>query len=260
MGAEGRNSIAAVIPIHGRERLTLETVLRLKQQDHPPEHIILVGNSKSEKNLAEVTGSIFVSHPNKPLGAKWQAGIGKARELEPDAVLIMGSDDWLSNNWCGRMMEEIKRGSDLVGVKRLFVLEFGLNLRRLACLNGYLSERKNEPMGVGRVFSRKILESIHWQLFPARNWTLDGATYIRTIENDGKVAILDDQALIALDIKSCFWRNKWSFTQVCGATNVERVNYVDEWLDKNFPGSVQFFDAVSEEALRLFISSMPYPW
>ncbi len=262
MDTARRKRIVTVIPVRGRIAVTTETVLRLKRQDYPLDSIILIGKSKREREVAEATGSVFVSHPNEPLGTKWQAGVLKARELDADAVLIMGTDDWISDNWCGRMIREIEGGADLAGPGNLFLLHIGLSLRKLVRLHPHeFSAGKIQPFGVGRMYSRRFLDSIRWQLYPDWNVGLDGATFIRTVENGGRITILEDDALVAMDIKSSFWRNKSPFSQLpLYRGRVDWVDDVDKWLEQNFPGSVEFFDTLSEQALYSLLRAMPDPW
>lgn len=124
-------NIAAVIAIHGRETITLKTVHRLKQQTYPIEHVILVGDTPQEQSIAEITDSIFVKHPNTILGAKWQFGIDYAKTLNVDAVLIIGSDDWLTDNWVATMMGHIENGYNLVGKNSIYFLHIDKTTKQM---------------------------------------------------------------------------------------------------------------------------------
>ena len=69
-------------------------------------------------DIAEETGALFVQCQNLPLGFKWQRGMDIAREFDPDAILMLGSSDWVSDNWCEIMMKRIIAGADMVGKER----------------------------------------------------------------------------------------------------------------------------------------------
>lgn len=254
-----RKRIIAVIPVHGRERLALETVRFLRRQDYPPQEIVIVGESRGEEELAEATGAIFVSHPNNPLGAKFQAGVNKARELKADALMMLGSDDWITSNWCSRMMQEIDKGFDLVGGKQLFILSLGFDARELVCLSGYQEpERRDEPLGAGRMFSRRILDKMEWKVFPEMSdGGLDGASYSLAVAHGAGICVVEDEDAVIMDIKSPLWKNKWSFEQFSNAPGIARIAEVDEWLRRNFPGS----DLFLQELVALSIAgTMPSPW
>jgi glycosyltransferase involved in cell wall biosynthesis len=243
--------IVAVIAIHGREQITLKTVLRLKQQTYPLTHVVLIGDTPKEQKLAEITGSIFVRYPNQPLGAKWQAGMDFARQLDPDVILILGSDDWLSDNWCARMMQEIDAGYDLVGKQQIFFLHVGPEGKKLIRWDGYKDnkEREGEPIGAGRLISRKLLDRLNWSWFaPKLLGGLDKFSYLRAVANGGTVKLVTDESAYVVDIKSPFWENIWSFESIMPASVV--INDTDSWLDTHFPGARSFFDIVRERYVR----------
>jgi len=243
-------NIAAVIAIHERETITLKTVLRLKKQTYPINQIILIGESESEEQIAKQTDSIFLKHPNKPLSAKWQAGVDIARELSNDVVLIMGSDDWISENWCARMMIEIDKGYDLVGKNEIYFLNIEYNDLELIKWNGYNEpiERKNEPVGAGRIFSDNILSVIDWQRFPKiLNGGLDKYSYFLTLAYGGSVKCVVDDSVSLIDIKSVYWKNKWGIEHIKSLSGVEIIHNIPDWLNVHFPDALEWIDKVRDE-------------
>ena len=235
--------IAAIIAIHGREAITLKSVIRLRQQSHPLSQIILVGETPAERALAEMTDSTFIEHPNTPLGAKWQAGINYVRSLGVDGILIIGSDDWLTPNWVKKMVSEAKRGYELIGKKSIYFLHFGNSDKKLLRWNGYPEGdiRFGEPIGAGRVFMNELLNRMDWQLFPAYlNGGLDKASYFLTLAHQGNIKIVEEEDVQAMDLKSIYWTNKWSYDQIAAARGVTHIANTNDFLQKYFPDTEEW--------------------
>ena len=69
---------------------------------------------------------------------------------------------------------------------------------------GYENNRKGEPCGAGKVYSRKFLECIKWNLFDiARDRGLDKISWQRVKDAKAKVHIttLKENGLLLVDIK-----------------------------------------------------------
>src|SRR5688572_33434172 len=89
--------VVAVIPVHGRVPLLPYTIKRLIQKNDCK--VICVGDGLHEKQVCEQSGAVWVPFKNSPLGAKWNAGFVAAKRFNPDAVLYVGSSDWVCNDW-----------------------------------------------------------------------------------------------------------------------------------------------------------------
>ena len=106
-------NIQCVMVIHDlqkRRRIIKATVKRLQGQGVG---VLIVGDRKSHGNLAKQLNCAYAEGPDKPLSNKWQTGMDAVRELDPGAVLICGSDDWLSPNWVPVAHKALEQGLDL---------------------------------------------------------------------------------------------------------------------------------------------------
>jgi len=90
--------VVAVIPVHERLELLPLTITRLYKKNGL-DRVICVGDGRKEKAICMEAGAMWVTHQNKPLGAKWNYGYQAARELKPDAVVFVGSSDWICDDW-----------------------------------------------------------------------------------------------------------------------------------------------------------------
>jgi len=148
----------AVIPIKGRLPLLKHTIRRLYRKNGIFK-VICVGETKEEKELVESEGGLFVQHENKPLGKKWNAGFLEAKKYNPDCCLFVGSSDWVSDNWVEYCSQYLKN-YDLIGKPDFYLLDYGRRLRVCHWL-GYTDKRRaNEPIGIGRILSKRILDKI----------------------------------------------------------------------------------------------------
>lgn len=130
--------------------------------------------------LATALGVSCTAAPNQPLGAKWNAGMKtlEVRESPPDAVMILGSDDFVTVEILRAAACAIfEEKTDLVGFLDFFFLTHG---PRAAFWPGYseASGRKGEAIGTGRTFSRRLLDIIRWAPWPGHlQRGLDGASW-----------------------------------------------------------------------------------
>ena len=260
--------IAAFIPVHGREPLLRLTVMRLTKQTMPIFKIVCVGETEAEERAVTESGGVFLKHKNNPLGEKWQAGIDYARKLGATDILIMGSSDWITDNWCELMSKEILNGYDLVGKSGIFFLDIG-DKKRMAWWPGYLSpekqrmmwwpnmdpngpeamdlwkkeypdgmDRSQEPIGTGRLISNRILDKMNWQCFDHINESLDRSTYNRIMDAGGIILRADDAEAYPLSISCRFWKNKHIFEDEITHGVTLSDNEIEITLREWFPEAV----------------------
>lgn len=190
--------IVCLIAFTGRYDLVRCNVALLKQQTQPVK-ILLVGSTEKDRDVAkECQVDYYLHHQNRPLGNKWQAGIAKIPEVFPDveAVLINGSDDFLSPHYAEKAFKYIQNGYDLVGKKDWCLYDHKIN-------QGYYIRRNIfSVLGAGRMWSRKFLDLANWELFPKGfNNQLDAQSYKRFVKLKGKYGIIKNPTMVILSIK-----------------------------------------------------------
>jgi len=168
--------LTAVWKRHSLTKFVLKRYGDIKERisDRFDLRLIAVGSEGNvSKELCEQCGFEYFEFPNLPLNHKWQHGLEQARKSNPDAVVIAGSDDLLSENYFEIIYAKSQEDDCLVGLNDLYFWD-----DKLDCLwywEGYAKgtmaggiDRHNEPIGLGRCFSRRVLEKCDWELWPKR--------------------------------------------------------------------------------------------
>tara|TARA_R100001163_G_C5067308_1_gene206312 strand:+ start:3531 stop:4298 length:768 start_codon:yes stop_codon:yes gene_type:complete len=191
-------TIVVLIAFTGREKFIKSNVALLRAQTHPVK-IVLVGSTDKDKEIArEIKVDRYIIHPNQPLGAKWQYGLRYISNLYADvkAVIINGSDDFLSPSYVEKAYSYIKQGADLAGKMDWFIYDSKLD-------NAYhIDKRLYSVLGAGRIWSRKFLDKVKWEIFPIhKNNQLDSSSYDILNSQKGNYKIIRDKEMIILSLK-----------------------------------------------------------
>lgn len=244
--------IVCVMATHGRAGITTETIKMLQKQTHPLE-ILIVGSSESDKKVAVEHGCHYYNCKNRPLGDKWQNGIKKAKDLNPDAVMICGSDSWVSSGWCQNALLFLKSGFDLVGVNVFYACRVYPNEKVKIIKRGYQGLRVNMPMGTGRMFSKRILNKMQWQLFSTNiNTGLDIDSYRKVVAKKGSIKIIPESNNVKLLTIKSTWEsiNSWE-TYIKSKKNKKfpDIEKPKKWLKECFPESIEALERVVENVM-----------
>jgi glycosyltransferase involved in cell wall biosynthesis len=238
--------IIAVIPTYGRPELLRITVKRLYEKNKVND-VICVGSNFSGKAL-------YRYHDNQPLGRKWNYGFTEARKLKADAVLYVGSSDWVSDNWIEVMMPYLK-DYDMVGkldynlahvTDQIKLLKFKgytdpkWSIRTLLIrhsmrhfLNG--NDRTGEPIGIGRLIRAEVLDKMDWKPFyDDYNSSMDWCMMKRIKAVGGNFAIHKGEDIQSLAVSCNLWGNMhWSRWEQF-MPNMERIKD-PKWIETWFP-------------------------
>src|SRR3990172_1277859 len=230
--------IIAVIPVFGRVPLLKYTIQRLLKKNGVS-HVICVGNQAEDKKCVEENGAQWVEHENI-LGGKWNAGFLAAREHKPDGVLFVGSSDWISDNWLDEMAPLLET-YDLIGKPDFHLLDINEDLNSIrtyrAChWHGYQCHRKDEPIGIGRLISARVLDKINWKPFvDTAIKSMDYQMYRKVIDNGGEILTVPYPQFKSLSISTNRWANLHKFEDHWrGALKSERVEDIEGLLNE-FP-------------------------
>lgn len=237
--------VIACLAVHGRLPLLKHTIERLYKKNGCFK-VICSGDNPDDKALCQSLGALWVHARNKPLGNKWNQAFFKAKEYSPDAVVFVGSSDWLSDDWFQIMRPYVEKYG-FAGVPGCSLVDIGETLRGVhwAGYKGYRKLRENESIGIGRMLSARLLDAIGWLPFDhILNNSLDWSMKNRSFDVGFTDFMVHNPKLIALSISTPKWsvihQNKHRFDHHYPGSEIYQIpstemDDVNVWCENNFP-------------------------
>ena len=183
---------------------------------------LVVGEDKSHCN-----GFYYTEYPNSPLGRKWNAGMQAMSRLKPDYVMIMGSDDFITDDTMKYILDHCGE-FDTIGMRDCYFYDAPTD--RLGYWAGFTAKHRiGESMGLCRTISKRVLNQMNWQLWYGNanaglDWLM--TQKLNRIKYSRHVFSLKEQGLFAVDYKTK--------DNIC-AFNLYDTEIVDNELLKQIP-------------------------
>jgi len=154
-------------------------------------------------------GLIYLQQPNNPVSDKWNAGLQALREQEPTHVMVMGSDDLVSDSLIERYLDIIKEDKyGMFGITDSYYTSLkpdGEWFNKCYYWPGY--EPIKFIIGYAKVYSDFVLHKVKWRLWPTGiDSRLDGGAN-DVIEESGltcrrKQISIKEEGHLHIDIKT----------------------------------------------------------
>lgn len=202
--------------------------------------IVLVGHEDEARDIANGYNCTFVYHPNNPLGSKWNVGWRMALNLfNPDHYIFVGSSDWLCADYLDIMLPHMD-DYDIIGVRGMYLIDYGDGLRRVCKWHGYKDEREGESIGIGRILSRDIVTKMNGTPFnPIAENSLDFSMMLHAESWGAKIGLIDDPHAKTLSVSCYKWENKHKFEDHWrDHMNNDVMGDGREFLEKHFPDAL----------------------
>lgn len=187
--------IITVTAMHGRHDTVAECIERMPFIDK----VYIYSTDEDGAFLEGQDIFAMAKYKNNPLSYKWNMAIRTLEQIDFDAVILLGSDDYIDEAFL-KYVERTIPDFDMIGFKDIYFQHDG----GLYYWSGYTNNRRGEPCGAGKVYSRRFLECIKWNLFDvARDRGLDKISWQRVQQAKGKVHVtsLKENGLLLVDIK-----------------------------------------------------------
>jgi hypothetical protein len=159
-----------IIAIWKRHDVTNICLNHLKQlQDKYGFEVVCCGSEQhSSRSLVSKYGFTYIEKENYPVSKKNNALLNKAKEFNPDGVVILGSDDLINDKVVEYYYKLIEQKTDKVhGFRDLYF--FSTEHNYLSWFNVGL-----KSYGAGRFWSKSALNKVNWIGYPEpRNRGLD---------------------------------------------------------------------------------------
>ena len=131
--------------------------------------MLVVGNDGDlSKGLTEKYGSHYLEHKNNPVSNKWNAGMLALKEHNPTHVMIMGSDDLVSDSLIEKFLSIIAEDKyNIIGIIDSYYCSYHTSRAYFSMCLYWGGYPKGEIIGYCRTFDRDILDSVEWQPWPS---------------------------------------------------------------------------------------------
>lgn len=133
----------------------------LKEKYGNLELIVTGSESHKSKALAVEYGFHYIEQANKPLGKKQNKSVLKAKQLDVDYVICVGSDDLITDKLYEYYLERFKEGFDYIAPLDCYFIDYNTN--KGLYWGGYRDSRKGVACGAGRCLSKYALNKLGWQ-------------------------------------------------------------------------------------------------
>lgn len=154
--------LCLVIPIWQRPALTNHLLTYYHALFVPGIDLeIVVVGSEGDVSRRIARGLNYLEVENEPLDAKYDAGIEFCRRFDPDAVCLVGSDDFITEPYFSWGMEQLHTKYDMVGLLDFYLVDIPTS--RVFYWGGYHGSRAGETIAAGRMYSRRLLDRLDWK-------------------------------------------------------------------------------------------------
>lgn len=186
-------NVVVVIATHERIEITTKNIKSLLLQSQQPK-IVIVCSLMEELEYYKQLGVTVILEPNIPLGRKWQCGVNIAKKMNPDALMIVGSDDIIAPAYIKDCLIKIDQGFDFIGMTHWY-MDDGNKLYHCE----YTNQNVNFPIGSGKVYSKNALNKINWKLFnTSADRRLDDQGYSLVVKNNLKIHLYKEPKVLAI--------------------------------------------------------------
>lgn len=167
---------------------------------------IVVDSDESNKELfIDDTNFIYFNHQNLPVSNKWNFALSQCRNLEFDYILMMGSDDIISDSVLLKYKDFMDLNYEYIGLTDLFVYNTIDNKFYYWAGYGVYSGRYGESLGLGRCIHKNIINNFNYKLWDDNlNKGLDGSMEkkMRSLPELKRINFNSSDHGVSCDIKS----------------------------------------------------------
>lgn len=167
---------------------------------------------------------------NQPLAQKFNFAFERAKTFSPYAVVLIGSADLLSKELIEYYQKNYSHDADYVlGLKDLYLYE--ISTRRTMWWHGFPPAYADQPIGGGRIFSRKVLDIMDWRPYgdSQLNRGLDNnSALLMKSKGIGMRTVTMDESGIAVGLKPFQTLNKfetWLYNGELIESNLMQNNF-----------------------------------
>lgn len=178
------------------------------------------GSEDEAERISNHFGMEYNYADNMPLGSKANIRIEYARTLKPDAVLFLGSDDFINIDLIRYYIKKLDEGFEEIAPMDIYYID---SINKVSAYSpGYVNHRIGESLAVGRCLKASVLDKLGWKLWnPAVHKGIDGSSRdaIAIVGKKKHTYYLKEKGLMIVDVKnqdsisSFMMRDHWDYCE-----------------------------------------------
>jgi len=128
-------------------------------------NIAIGSEGERTRKMSEKYNFQYLEYKNSPLSRKWDAGVMESKKYDPDAVLIVGSDDIIDSDLLISLLGKLTDGRLVVGILDFYI--FDSKKEKLMYWPGYEknNHRHGETIGLCRLISKDLLIKLDYKIW-----------------------------------------------------------------------------------------------
>lgn len=167
--------IVFIVACHNRVIPFGEFIINIKYlSEYFDVKVVVCTSSEEVAYIARSNG--FEDHfeiENFPIGRKRNKATREAKKHEADLYIQSAEDHLISKGYIEYALRQIEIGCDLVGTWDEYFYDYSQNIAKY-CKGYQPGWRYGEVTGIGKCFSRRLLNALDWQVVPdEENTSLD---------------------------------------------------------------------------------------
>lgn len=146
------------------------------------ELLVVGSDGLISRSITEKHGHLYLEHQNKPVSNKMNAGMRLLREHDPDYVITLDSDDFMSDSLFAAYLDAMSVGEhSFVGVTDSYFVSFHLKRAHFdKCFHWDGYKNGTIIMGCSKAMRRDVLDSVEWEPWPeGKNYALNNHSHRR---------------------------------------------------------------------------------
>lgn len=213
--------LALIIAIYYRHDLEKIVLDSYRKQSKKFGFEIIIAGSEGEISQEIAKGCHYIEINNYPVSAKHNSMLAKAKELNVDGVVLMGSDDIVNDGFWENIYNNFTANEqEVIGLKDLYF--YSTESKNLGYWAGYVNG--TQSVGAGRFFSKHVLDTMNWKLWGDRvNKGLDSNCTLRCLSNgiNDRTYTMKESGAFLVDIKHSRSITDHAILNLCKSVNFE---------------------------------------
>lgn len=193
--------VSAIWKRPGLTEIFLQSLQRY-EKDYNIQSAVAGSEGVKTREMCLDHGVAYVETPNEPLADKFvKASQLAAINFNPDAFLILGSDDFIDDALIQHYFKVLDKGVDVAGLTDCYF--YNAISKEAAYWCGYTNFRAGETVGMARMLSKNVYKRLEGKLWPSgMNSGLDYTMMqrIKGLENLVHTSF-KIEGMVAVDIK-----------------------------------------------------------